>query len=337
MAGLAVAATLEAHGASVTVLEAGDRVGGRNWTLRNGDGVPDLFNAPQTCNFSSGQYLNAGAWRVLPWHHRMRRLAKQHAVALEPLHTNLLPSASPFWQPAGGMDQLPQAMAKALRTPVQTCTQVLSIGRSSYAHAAGVSVVTQKGQVTRSHDADYVVVAVPLNVLGTLTLPLPAPIQKALHQVQAADAIKVGFESGPAPVEGQYYDRNGIRLLWPSGKSPLPQRICSVYGNANAIASVFSTPRSEQIVRARTLLQDAAPRSDLQLNASLVVQWSQVPFQQAAAARLGPQRASALRQLQSGVPPIFFAGDGLSSLNGWQEGALESAERVVVQLLAHHC
>ena len=35
-------------------------------------------------------------------------------------------------------------------------------------------------------------------------------------------------------------------------------------------------------------------------------------------------------------PPLFFAGDGLSSMNGWQEGAVESAQQAVRQLHRFH-
>ena len=35
------------------------------------------------------------------------------------------------------------------------------------------------------------------------------------------------------------------------------------------------------------------------------------------------------------LPPLFFAGDGLSALNGWQEGALASADHAVRALRRH--
>ena len=80
----------------------------------------------------------------------------------------------------------------------------------------------------------------------------------------------------------------------------------------------------------------ATPRNKLEFEAPLVVQWSRIPFARAAAMRLTPQHTAALQQLQAGLPPIFFAGDALSSRNGWQEGALESAEEAVTRLLKRH-
>lgn len=84
MAGLWAAWVLEQAGLQVTVLEAGLRIGGRNWTVRPGDTVPGTAGSrSQRCTFSDGQYLNAGPWRILPWHHRVLACALRHGIALE--------------------------------------------------------------------------------------------------------------------------------------------------------------------------------------------------------------------------------------------------------------
>jgi monoamine oxidase len=69
IAGLVTAYRLERAGFAVTMLEARSRVGGRNWTLRNGDKVEMLGEAVQTVGFSNGMYFNAGPARI-PSHHQ---------------------------------------------------------------------------------------------------------------------------------------------------------------------------------------------------------------------------------------------------------------------------
>ncbi|MFJ4889516.1 flavin monoamine oxidase family protein [Streptomyces sp. NPDC088788] len=67
IAGLASAYELGKAGYDCTVLEARDRTGGRNFTVRGGDTTTDLYGNTQTARFSDGQYMNAGPARIPQW------------------------------------------------------------------------------------------------------------------------------------------------------------------------------------------------------------------------------------------------------------------------------
>ncbi|GIH92513.1 flavin monoamine oxidase family protein [Planobispora siamensis] len=67
VAGLTCAYELGKAGYDCTVLEASDRIGGRNLTLRGGDALRDLDGQVQTAGFEEGTYFNAGAGRIAPW------------------------------------------------------------------------------------------------------------------------------------------------------------------------------------------------------------------------------------------------------------------------------
>jgi putative ABC transport system permease protein len=56
-------------GYEVEILEYQQRAGGRCWTIKQGDTINELGGYSQTCNFSEGQYINIGPWRI-PHHHR---------------------------------------------------------------------------------------------------------------------------------------------------------------------------------------------------------------------------------------------------------------------------
>lgn len=334
MAGLSVAGALELAGLQVTVLEASPRIGGRNWTVRAGDTVPDLARQPQRCTFSEGQYLNAGAWRILPSHHRVLRCAERHGIALETLPDPAQAGAAAALQPAGGMDALPQALARALRTPVRTGVQVLGLERCGAPGRTGVVVWARGAHGLERLEADYAVLALPLGMCATLRMDLPPTMQRHLQAVQQADAIKIALET-----DGTWVDppaAHGSHLILPPcGKQPVAQRIACVYGNDAWIARHANGAQARAVAQARSLLRPAALLATRPWGHPLVVQWSRQPFAHGAASRLPPGAASTLERLQQGMPPVFWASDALSPLNGWQEGALASAEQTVQALLAH--
>ena len=67
IAGLATAYELGKAGYDCTVLEAADRVGGRNFTVRGGTAQTDLDGNTQRARFGDGVYLNAGPGRLAQW------------------------------------------------------------------------------------------------------------------------------------------------------------------------------------------------------------------------------------------------------------------------------
>ena len=84
LAGMVAAYELQRAGYTVQILEYQDRPGGRNYTIRGGDKIVEVGGATQTCEFSPGNYLNPGPWRI-PHHHRsLLHYCKQFGVELEP-------------------------------------------------------------------------------------------------------------------------------------------------------------------------------------------------------------------------------------------------------------
>ena len=75
VSGMAVAYELGKLGYSVSILEARDRVGGVNWTIRRGTSHTELGSGEkQVCNFDEGLYLNGGPWRIAALAHGRARL-----------------------------------------------------------------------------------------------------------------------------------------------------------------------------------------------------------------------------------------------------------------------
>ena len=83
MAGLVSAWELEQAGYQVTLVEARERVGGRNWTVRRGTRVEMTDGSVQTCGFAAGEYFNAGPARLPSHHQTVLGYCRQFGVALE--------------------------------------------------------------------------------------------------------------------------------------------------------------------------------------------------------------------------------------------------------------
>ncbi len=83
IAGLVSAYELGKLGYTCTLLEARERVGGRNWTVRNGTKVEFTNGFTQNCIFGEGLYQNFGPARLPSVHRTMLGYCRELGVPLE--------------------------------------------------------------------------------------------------------------------------------------------------------------------------------------------------------------------------------------------------------------
>jgi len=83
VSGLTAAYELGKLGYDVQVLEARDRVGGVNHSVRGGTEETDLNGVQQRCDFEPGLYLNAGPWRIPHTHQAVIDYCRELGVPLE--------------------------------------------------------------------------------------------------------------------------------------------------------------------------------------------------------------------------------------------------------------
>ncbi len=83
IAGMTSAYELGKAGYACTLLEARDRVGGRNWTIRRGTRLDLTDGTSQTCEFDPGLYWNAGPARLPSQHHKVLGYCREFGVPLE--------------------------------------------------------------------------------------------------------------------------------------------------------------------------------------------------------------------------------------------------------------
>ena len=83
IAGLVSAYEMGKAGYECAVLEARERPGGRNWTVRRGTTVKFLDGTVQNCEYDQGHYLNAGPARLPSFHKTMLGYCHELGVRLE--------------------------------------------------------------------------------------------------------------------------------------------------------------------------------------------------------------------------------------------------------------
>jgi monoamine oxidase len=83
VAGLVAAYELRKLGFDCTVLEARNRPGGRNWTIRRGDRVEFVDGTLQQCAFDDGLYLNAGPGRIPSIHRTILGYCRELGIPIE--------------------------------------------------------------------------------------------------------------------------------------------------------------------------------------------------------------------------------------------------------------
>ncbi len=123
IAGLVAAYELRALGYECTVLEARERPGGRNWTVRPGDKVVFTDGTSQSCAWDEGHYQNFGPARLPSIHPTILGYCRKLGVELQ-VEVNMTNSA--FLQNDGANGGKPVVMRQAINDTRGHVSELLS-------------------------------------------------------------------------------------------------------------------------------------------------------------------------------------------------------------------
>ncbi|MBS0297649.1 MAG: FAD-dependent oxidoreductase [Proteobacteria bacterium] len=456
LCGLVTAYELERAGFSVTLLEARDRLGGRNWTVRNGDRIEMAGESTQSVSLSEGLYMNAGPARI-PSHHQgvlgycerlgvplevevnasrsawfwsaasnggapiqmrqglndtrghlsellakaVRRGALDQDLTPEDREKLLpflkfygdldadlrfsgsersgmeqLPGAGPqlgvkraplplkellaneqlgqtlfesqlnmqatMFQPVGGMDRIPAAFERAIRSPIVRGAQVLQMRQSP--DAVSVAWRDRASGARRVTEADFAVVTIPFNILARIDNDFDAPVRAALAQTEPGYSNKIGFD---AP---RFWERQEIyggiswvggetNMVWyPSNGMRTARGLLLACYASGAVAKRFAErPIAEQIAIARAAVGHLHPGHEADLSNPAVINWSKIPFSEGpwpgwvGGGRVaeGHMEDPDFRLLNQPHGRVYFSGSQVSQMPSWQEGAVFAAHRSI--------
>lgn len=236
-------------------------------------------------------------------------------------------------QPVGGMDRIAEALGQPVQGSIVFNAEVREIRKT----AAGARIVYRNGSgVTQEITADYCLCTIPASVLRTIAHDFSAGHAAAIGSFAYAPAAKLAlqarrfWEQDHNIYGGISWTTQDITQLWypNNGLGSANGVLVGAYIFGGAAGSQFGSLSPQQRIDT-ALAQGAAVHPQLAAEASrgISVAWANVPYQ------LGAWGVSAPGVLLNADDRLVLAGEHLSTLQGWQEGAILSAYHAIDQIV----
>lgn len=349
LAGMVAGYELSQLGHAVTILEARMRPGGRVHTLRE--------------PFSDGLYAEAGAARIPENHDLTLKYIKMFDVPLEPMYPSRLQAVrldggqrrlvgpegftealgqnfgselggnpARWSKIKGGTDLFPKAFAQRLADKIHYGAPVVRIeqdgnsARATFLHNGSPETVS----------ADHILCAMPFSVLRRVELPANFSERKRdIIQKLEYDAVsRVYLQSRKRSWEekglsGFAFTNDAVEIWQPTWSQPGPRGILMTYARPGQAERIASLKESERISSTLTQLDGIFPglRENFEGGTSKV--WMEDEWSRGAWSFVGLKDFVKANEAEG---RIHFAGEHLSPLFSWMQGALSSGLRAVKEI-----
>jgi monoamine oxidase len=246
-----------------------------------------------------------------------------------------------MFQPVGGMDHIPKAFARRLGPVVRLGCEVTAIRRTE--SGARVEYRDKRTGKSAAIEADYCLVTIPLKVLKDIKADFARPYAAAIGAVEYGNAIKIAWEA-PRFWESEDHIYGGISwvkgataLVWyPSDRFFSAKGILlGAYTSRDSVDALASKPLAEQFDLSRTAIDALHPGHGKDVRKPMGIAWSKIAHSLGIAARWRSDQDSEYALLNQPDGPFYFAGEHLSHVGAWQEGAILSARRAINMIDAH--
>jgi monoamine oxidase len=247
-------------------------------------------------------------------------------------------SQSTMMQVAGGMDRLPAALAARLGNRIVYRAAVREIRQTDRGVWAGY--VDANGRSQRV-DADYCVSTIPLPVLSGIQKDLSQPVQAAIAAATYDTAGRIGlqfkrrfWEQDDEIYGGRSWTDQEIgQLLYPSHG----------FGGSKGIVVGFyldfaRTMQKRPPAEIQRLALEQGGRIHAQyateFESAFSVTWARVPWNRGSWRAETGAALQALAPLQQPDGRVYFAGDYMTDLSSFMQGAFDSARQVAMAVHA---
>ena len=246
-----------------------------------------------------------------------------------------------MFQPVGGMDRIPMAFARKLGSVVRLASEVTAIRRSG--SGVSVSYLDRRNGKRASVDGTYCVVTIPLKVLDAIEADFSPVNKTAIRGVEYGNAVKIAWqarrfwETDDHIYGGISWVKGETAMVWyPSDRMFTSKGILLGAYVTRDQADVFAArPLTEQFEMTRAAVEALHPGRGKELQKPMAIAWSKVPYSLGIAARYRTEHDGNYAALNEPDGPFYFAGEHLSHVGAWQEGAILSARRAINMIDKH--
>lgn len=272
-------------------------------------------------------------------------LLSDRRMALPLMFEEFFDQQSPMFQPVGGMDRIAAAIAAEVGDTVELNSPVTQIRR------VGERVRIHHGPGAQVTEADYCICTLPLNLLSRIPSDF-SPAKRAAMNVPYLPSVKVAFESRRFWEEDDniygglgWTDRIVENVIYPSAGWNRPSGVlvaayCAGWMDEANPGRFTAMSHEERFQACREAIERLHPGKSQELERPLTVAWALTPWSEGVgplfpdvAGGTGARDAN-YAELMKPEGPIFFAGEHLSYVVFWQEGAALSAHEAARRLTA---
>jgi monoamine oxidase len=241
-------------------------------------------------------------------------------------------------QPVGGMDRIPHAFHQRLKDVSRLNTEVKSIRN----RGKGVEVVVRDRSSGKQQtlSADYAIVTFPLPVLAQVENNFAPDVQQAIANIHYDTASKIAWQSRRFwEAEAQIYGgisvvKHETSLIWyPSGGFHKKDGVLVGCYNIGQNARDFTAqPLSAQFASSRGVIERVHPGRGAELKNPVSVAWHKVPYSLGSWVHWATPAEKEYTRLNQPEGRVHFAGEYLSQIGAWQEGAALSGHHAVAAI-----
>ena len=249
--------------------------------------------------------------------------------------------AMPMFEPDGGMDRIPKALAAAIKGTIHYGAEVTAV--TNEANLVRIRFRDASGE--HEETADYCVCALPPHLVARVANNFARETSTALQTARSINAGKMGLQFKRRFWEQDDLIFGGVTLtnmditqiLYPSeGYFGNKGVLIGYYALAEFANSLGLMSPADRVARA--VAQGVKIHGDVyrtEFESAFSADWRGTRFSEGAWVAWPGQASGggpAFDRLQKPDGRVYFAGDHLSYAIGWQHGAFESARQVVMDL-----